>query len=219
MKTEEIKKARELRKEKGFSIKEIANTLKVAKSSVSLWVRNIELTKNQIERLEKRIEYNRYNFIIKQAKNKKEKYEKIREIFRKNGFILAKNDFYFQNICCLYWGEGAKSRNTFSISNCDPKMLNFVGRWLIKNKHKITFYVCCHDNSENNKKIKKYWMKNLPFLKLNMFRKITRYKENKGSKKRQLRKQIYGTARITINSTELIQMIYGGIEYLVNMAD
>lgn len=50
--TEKIK-ARILRQE-GLSIKEIAKTLKVAKSSVSIWVRNIKLTSTQAKRLKER---------------------------------------------------------------------------------------------------------------------------------------------------------------------
>jgi len=50
-----IKKSQalELRK-KGKSIKEIARQLEVAKSSVSLWCRDIELAPKQIERLMQR---------------------------------------------------------------------------------------------------------------------------------------------------------------------
>ena len=43
-------KAQSLRK-KGLSIKDIEKKLKVSRSSVSLWVRDVELTKKQIESL------------------------------------------------------------------------------------------------------------------------------------------------------------------------
>ena len=53
MKLRSKEKAQALRK-KGFSISEIAYALTVAKSSVSLWVREIKLSSPARERLERR---------------------------------------------------------------------------------------------------------------------------------------------------------------------
>ena len=47
MKTAEQAAARELRQDEGRSVKEIARLLGVSRSSVSLWVRDIELTPKQ----------------------------------------------------------------------------------------------------------------------------------------------------------------------------
>src|SRR5687767_3186170 len=47
VKTEERAKARELRRDAGLSMKEIARALDVSLSSVSLWVRDIELDEMQ----------------------------------------------------------------------------------------------------------------------------------------------------------------------------
>jgi transposase-like protein len=51
MKTAERLRARELRSERGLSIKQIARTLGVAQSSVSVWVRDIELSLAQRQAL------------------------------------------------------------------------------------------------------------------------------------------------------------------------
>jgi predicted transcriptional regulator len=51
MKTAERDMARRLRREEGRSIKEIAAVLRVSQSSVSLWVRDIELTVEQHDAL------------------------------------------------------------------------------------------------------------------------------------------------------------------------
>ena len=48
MKYKEKLEARRLRKEEGLSLKEIAEKVGVAKSSVSLWVRDIELSDEQL---------------------------------------------------------------------------------------------------------------------------------------------------------------------------
>ena len=60
MKTRERELARQLRREKGASIKDIAHRVGVSKSSVSMWVRDIELTPKQQAALAARnVAYNR----------------------------------------------------------------------------------------------------------------------------------------------------------------
>jgi transposase len=51
MKTREQEEAQRLRREEGLSVREIQRRLNVAKSSVSLWVRDVPLTAEQLERL------------------------------------------------------------------------------------------------------------------------------------------------------------------------
>jgi hypothetical protein len=51
MKEGEKREARRLRREEGWSLKRIAATLDVAVSSVSVWVRDIQLTLEQEETL------------------------------------------------------------------------------------------------------------------------------------------------------------------------
>jgi len=51
MKTDERNRARILRREHGLSVRHITKVLGVSKSSVSLWVRDIELAPEQVARL------------------------------------------------------------------------------------------------------------------------------------------------------------------------
>jgi transposase len=55
MKTAERECARKLRREEGRSVKELASLLGVARSSISLWVRDIELTDEQRANLRRRM--------------------------------------------------------------------------------------------------------------------------------------------------------------------
>src|SRR4051812_38249263 len=66
MKLQEREQARTLRTE-GWSIKEIAKTLRVAVGSVSVWVSDIALTEDQIERLEKKQKKSR-DYILGRAR-------------------------------------------------------------------------------------------------------------------------------------------------------
>ena len=51
MKPDKREAARQLRREQGLSINQICKQLSVSKSSVSLWVRDVELTETQKEEL------------------------------------------------------------------------------------------------------------------------------------------------------------------------
>jgi transcriptional regulator with XRE-family HTH domain len=55
MKTGERNEARRLRREQGASVKELVRLLGVSRSSVSLWVRDIELTETQYLALRSRM--------------------------------------------------------------------------------------------------------------------------------------------------------------------
>src|SRR5437868_4690128 len=107
MKTQEKTEARELRKQ-GLSINDICRRLGVAKSSVSLWVRDIQLTEEQIERLNQEMIRNRQRFSYLSrcggANKNKEEAEKRHALFEQAGRERARTDERFRLICALYWG-------------------------------------------------------------------------------------------------------------------
>src|SRR5262249_53860948 len=136
MKLKEKLEARELRKQ-GLSIREICTRLGVAKSSVSLWVRDIHLTDEQIESLNQKMLLNRLRFgylsICGGANRNKEEAQKRHEAFEQAGYERAKSDEQFRLICALYWGEGSKTQTcSFKLANCDPRLLRIILDWLIE---------------------------------------------------------------------------------------
>lgn len=207
MKTKEKLKAIELRKQ-GKSINDISNILNVSKGSVSSWVRDIILDEIYIN-----------NFKLKQQRNRlkgsvaiKEKYSKMREGYRKEGFELAKNNNEFRILCALYWGEGTKNKNSFKLTNCDSSMISLVNN-LIKPYNP---YLCIYFYKENglsDEEIRKWWYDATKIKEIKLYvQKISRASQNKLKNK-----QMYGTATIQVDKTELVQKIYGGIEYLKSM--
>lgn len=217
---EKKQEARKLRIEHGFSYARIATMLQVAKSSVSKWCMDIVLTKEQLGVLDKNQKENSERFarstaIEASAKNKANA-AVARKGYREYGFIRAKTDDVFRIICALYWGEGGKSRNIFSVSNCDTGMLNIVGNWLVKNGYgdKISFCIQCHKSCVSDDMLLKRWMTEMSFIKSSMVRKFSRYGINRASQEKGLDKQPYGTARVSVCSTRLVQQVYGGIEFL-----
>lgn len=156
-------KAIELRKQ-GLSYKEILEQVPVAKSSISLWCRNIPLTTKQKKRLLNKQLKGSCRGIIKISqinKNRKEKMlQKIKQEIKK-GFHAP--TFYEIKLigAMLYWGEGGKTRGVgVDISNSDPKLIKFMVYWL-KNicnvpSEKIKARLNIHAE-QNDNKIKKYW--------------------------------------------------------------
>jgi transcriptional regulator with XRE-family HTH domain len=110
MKTIERAEARRTREEEGCSVKEIAGRLRVSRSTVSLWVRDIPLTKEQRVALERR------NPILNQQLNGAAANAELgrarRFGYQQTGRELAKErDSLHVAGCMLYWAEGAKARH------------------------------------------------------------------------------------------------------------
>jgi hypothetical protein len=208
MKHKEMNKAIEMRK-MGASIKDISKTLDVAKSSVSLWVRRIKLTDEQKLVLENKQMVNR----LKGAEANRLHFANKRNEYKNNGFEKAKLDDEFRVLCSLYWGEGSKNKNSFKLTNSDFSMLQVACR-ILKDYNKSLYIYYYKENNISANEIKKWWLS-----KLNNIDKIILYEQkiSRASQQKLKGKLPHGTACLLINSTELVQMVYGGIEYLKTM--
>lgn len=123
MKFEEKQKAVVLRT-KGYSLNEISNLLGVAKSSVSVWVRNISLSTTAKQRLLSVIRSGQY---IAAEKKKS-------ATLNLNNSITQEAKTWIDNIhiskdaekiicAMIYWCEGAKDyRNGIAFTNSDPQL-------------------------------------------------------------------------------------------------
>src|SRR5687768_10778332 len=110
LKTVEREQARLLRRQNGLSVKEIAARLGVARSSVSLWVRDIELTEQQHEALRARNPI--YNQQLAGRGDTSARRRAERRAFQEHGRALARRGDPLHAIgCMLYWAEGDKRRN------------------------------------------------------------------------------------------------------------
>src|SRR5262249_46986258 len=129
VKTREREKARRLRQEEGLSIKEIERLLGVARSSASLWVRDVELTPAQREALRQRngkSEAQRRGNAVVSARSRAR-----REQAQEEGRARARDgDAFHVAGCMLYWAEGGKARNTACLTNSDPEVLRFFVSFL-----------------------------------------------------------------------------------------
>lgn len=172
-------KARHLRK-KGFSLKEISSQLRVSKSSVSQWVRDVKLTKVQISFLKhkaflKEIIKKR---VATRLNNERQKREQVIIQHKKllSHLRLDQKDLIFIG-SALYWAEGGKSDKSrmFKFSNSDPEMIqvmiNFLNKACKVPKKKLRGHIQIHPHL-SPKKAEQYWSKisNIP---LNQFYKTS----------------------------------------------
>jgi hypothetical protein len=135
MRIKERKLARRLRQQ-GLSLRAIADKIQCAKSTVSLWIRDIPLTDGQILKLKSSQDRGRAK-AANHPNSPKLKWQAIRTIVS----IKAEKEIPsrisvsdFKAICAaLYWAEGYKqSRALFVFSNSDPDMIRLMMRFLVQ---------------------------------------------------------------------------------------
>ncbi|HEX2063911.1 MAG TPA: hypothetical protein VHE80_05775 [Acidimicrobiales bacterium] len=116
----EREQARELRAS-GWALADIAEKLSVSKSSVSLWVRDVEF-----EARPRRARQRGPNAL---QRRKAEEIEQLRlEGIERLG-CLSEREFLVAG-AALYAGEGSKSDGTVKFANSDPRIILFFCAWL-----------------------------------------------------------------------------------------
>jgi hypothetical protein len=199
-----------------MSIKEIAQLVGVAPSSVSLWVRDVPLTPEQHASLRQRNPL--YNRQLRGANGNAERWRAIRAGHQEEGRETARRkDWLFVAGVMLYWAEGDKThRNAARISNSDPEVLRLFVRFLrecleIPNDQ---MRVTCHlfaDHVERQREIEQSWLDELGLTRDRLCKSFVNTYSKYSQKKRQGRLP-YGTTRLTVHSTRVVQIIYGAIQ-------
>jgi predicted transcriptional regulator len=203
-------RARELRHQ-GISVREIAKILGAAKSSVSVWVRDIELTPHQLEQL--KAQQHRYGAQNKGSKANRDNHRKLRESFQQEGREKAREKRWLHSVgCMLYWAEGAKHKNKVYFVNSDPNMMTLFIRFLREEmavaNEAMRVYIHCHTTDlQEIKQIEEYWL-NLLHLPSTCLR-TTQIKRGSTSRYNILQNGICG---LLVSSTRLAQHIYGAIQ-------
>ncbi|PIR73353.1 MAG: hypothetical protein COU40_02980 [Candidatus Moranbacteria bacterium CG10_big_fil_rev_8_21_14_0_10_35_21] len=178
-----------LLREKGFSFKEISEKLGISKSTASLWVRDVILSKkakNRIHELsvagrKKGNEVKRKKWEIESDAIKK----KVKKYFSDIGHSKIN-----PKIACalLYWGEGTKYEGNSSVSfmNADPKMIKYFLYVFRKsfnlNEKKFRALVHLHEYHDVEKQLK-FWS-NITKIPVAQFNK-SYLKKNTGKNKKE----------------------------------
>jgi hypothetical protein len=122
----------------------------------------------------------------------------------------------FVHACLLYWAEGAKARHSLSFSNADAEM---VLLWMdllrstfrvLEDRIRITGYLYA-DHVVRQREVEDFWLELTRLERSNMCRSIVKNYSRSSQRKRQ-NKLPYGTVKVAVHDTRLIQMVLGGIQ-------
>ena len=207
MKYKERIRAIKLRK-RGLSYKAILKETSVSKSTLSIWLREIELTKEQKSKLLNRAEMAMYKAAKRKVANRIRRTNIIIEKAKKEVSGYKAHPLFLIGIS-LYWAEGAKSQNeSVKFSNSDEKMINLMMQWFrqICKVPEKKFRVHVHMHSLHCRKdILKYWSK-VTHIPLSQFYKPYVKKTSLGQRKNIL---YNGTCSIVVNEKDLFRKIMG----------
>ena len=116
----------------------------------------------------------------------------------------------------LYWAEGARARNCLRFTNSDPEMVRFFVRFL-RERFEIedeAFSLTCNlfaDHLDRQHEIEEFWL-DVSRLPKSCLRKSSVNVYSKYSQKKRRNKLPYGTCRLSVSRTWLVQTIYGAIQ-------
>jgi len=162
VKTRERKEARDLRRQGGRSIKEIARLVGVAPSTVSVWVRDIELTPEQHAALAHRNpaynhQRNGWAANIERGRARRMAHQEWGRYLARRGSVS------YAAGCMLYWAEGAKARHQLRFANSDPAQITFFVGFLREHfgVRDFEFRIKCHlfaDHLGRQQEVEQFWL-------------------------------------------------------------
>jgi transcriptional regulator with XRE-family HTH domain len=209
LKSHERHSARQLR-QKGYSINQIVKELGVAKSSVSIWVRDITLTEPQSLELAKNshsalaVERRRTSRLL----NEQTKREKLIEAAALEIKPITDEQLWLMGTM-LYWAEGGKTQRMVRFSNGDPEMIKIMMEYFRRicavPEHKFRGYIHIHPHLDY-RGAERYWA-SITAIPLAQFFKTYR-KPNKSSQNKK-NSLPHGVLDIYVLDTKLFYKICG----------
>lgn len=116
----------------------------------------------------------------------------------------------------LFWAEGDKARNHVGIANSDPALLVCFVRFLRRHFEVANdkMRIACNlfaDHEERIAEVEDFWLHTLGLTRANL-RKTMVNKYSKHSQKKRQNVLPYGTCKLVVHSTEIVQTLYGSIQ-------
>jgi hypothetical protein len=191
-------------------MKRIASRVGASLSSVSLWVRDIELNPAHRER-------NRQQEYAQRATTWSDLNRAKRVAYQLEGRTRARQDDPLHRMgCMLYWAEGSKERNAVIFANSDLNMVGFFRRFLTscfdlapeRLAVRLNVYT---GNGLGIRQIENFWLNALELPRL-CLRKHTLNHFPTSSSGRKRNKLPYGVCTLSVHDTHIAQHIYGAIQ-------
>lgn len=206
-------RAHKLRRQ-GESIKTIAELLNVAKSTVSIWCRDLELTLPQKKALHRKmVAAGHAGRLAGAATMREQKRVRLANAglqAKKLLSSLTKRDRFMMGLG-LYWGEGVKTdQSTTAFVNADPDSVAFMKEWFSDffgvTKERFNPYIfIATTHKDREQVIKRFWSKQLS-LPVKQFAHVVYLKQ--GHKKQyNSRTSYHGTLALRIRSSTNIKNI------------
>lgn len=193
---------------KGVSYGQISKKLKIPKSTLSLWLKDIPLSPEDKQRLYTK----QVQMITSGNHSQKQRREKEVSIIVKNAELEIKKpiteEAYRLFGSALYWAEGSKTK-MFQMTNSDPYLILFWVKWVEKifkvPPYKLTARLNIYPQ-QSEKQIKKFWS-DLTGIPVKKFGKSYVKPLSSNYKKNNL---YYGTMRIEVpKGTDYRYKVYG----------
>ncbi|PIR70507.1 MAG: hypothetical protein COU46_01045 [Candidatus Niyogibacteria bacterium CG10_big_fil_rev_8_21_14_0_10_42_19] len=203
---------------KGLSYREILQKVPVSKSTLSLWLRSVNLSKKQKQRLTaKKLAAMKRGWekvhLLRMQRWERTKTEALKDISK-----LTKRERFLLGIA-LYWAEGSKEKyyhsgTNIKFSNSDPLMIVVFRKWLNEFSkapiEKIKFELYIHERGDLKKALK-FWSSalNVPKTAFRVYFK----RNNLSPKRKNIGKEYNGLVRIHVpNSITLVRKIDGWVQ-------
>jgi hypothetical protein len=182
---------------------------------VSLWVRDIPLTEEQIAELQSRSATSPGQ-LAGAAANVTLGRARRRSYQREGRASISSADPLHLAGCMLFWAEADKHRNSVRIANSDPELLRLFVSFL-RNCYEADvsrISISCNlfaDHVARQREIEAFWLRTLG-LPRSCLRKSIVNVYSKYSQKKRRNKLPFGTCKVAYNDTRTVQSIYGAIQ-------
>lgn len=191
----QLRTSAEKLRSQGLSYKEIRQKVAVSKSTLSLWCKDIKLTKKQLAVLGAR-----YDSQLRGAKANQKKGDERKQKARQQAlgeFANISQDMVKVAGAMLYWAEGSKTSGT-SITNSDPVLVVFFVKWLnvVLGIGPTQLTAHLHLHAGQKEKVEKLFWSKLSGIPLKSFYKTFYKPVGTGHRKNIL---YHGTIRIRVN--------------------
>jgi len=202
----------ELRK-KGLSYSEIKNSINIPRSTIAYWLKDIELSDEQVEKLKiKRSQVAKAN-IEKRVSRILLETEEIKTSSAKEIGGITKRELWLMGLM-LYWrerfltGNDSDVRKGVRFTSSDPDLIKLFLRWLQEigkiNDEELAFDIFISKDKRNLlDEARNFWSTVTGFSR-GHFSRIYFYKSGKSGKRKAIKRSEYGLLRIRVKASSML---------------
>lgn len=208
----------------GKSYSQISDELKVPKSTLSLWLKDVVISIEAKNIIQSRVKSTSLDKLIERNKNRPALVKAQHQIIREAAEIESKKYFkdpLFVAGLALYWGEGYKRGaegskwKSIDFTNSDPEMIKVMIIFFVKffniSPKELKAQIQLHDPLKTSAAIS-YWVKITGIPAKNFIK--TNHSLSTASKQRVAKKLEFGTIHLRINDVKKFFRLIGWMDGL-----